>query len=290
MTEEQRKAASDRMKAYHAAKKQKAKVNKALEPIAQGLAALGPQDLDDSLTFQAAIDAAYKGPLEQYPVEPQAPPQMSPEDINSLLRRVQELERQAAQHKGEAAWNQPRPDPRTGRLIGTIEKYIIDPKHYPDPRERLAREPRLQRFAFSDNYELEFEVTSTQYETKDGVNMREPKFTLALIRIMYDDAGERTNDRFTVCRAIFHEDPQSAIVVARENGLPVDETNEKGFLDEMRYLRMRDWLLEAFYPPKPIQAKQNKREMVIGNKLVEVFEINSEQSETMPFSQLKNKL
>lgn len=179
---------------------------------------------------------------------------------------------------------------REGGLVGSVEKYIVDPKNYPDPSQRLLDEQRLQRFAVKDNYELNYEVSTTSYQTKDGINMKEPRFKLELIRIIYDeDTGERTTGRYVVCRAFFHEDPQAAIVVARDNGIEVDESNEKAFLDEMRYYRMRDWLMEAFYPPK-VQVTKNKREMVVGNKLVEYFEVNSEDSETIPFGQLKNKV
>lgn len=176
-------------------------------------------------------------------------------------------------------------------MVGTITKFTVDPKSYPDPRERLSDEPRLKRYAFRDNFDLEWDVSSISYQTKDGLNIREPKFSLNLIgRVFDEDTGEPTSQRFTVCKSIFFEDPQAAIAIANENGLPVDEDNEKWFLDEMRYLRMRDWLMEAFYPPKPVQPKQNKREVVIGNKLVETWEINSEDSETMPFGGLKTKL
>jgi hypothetical protein len=141
------------------------------------------------------------------------------------------------------------------------------------------------------NYELEWSVTTSSYKTIDGVNTREPKFTLQLNRIVMDeDSGEPTNQRWKVCQAIFHEDPDAAIVVAREQGVNIEDYEERAFLDEMRYLRMRDWLLEAFYPPKPAQEKKNKKEVVINGKLVEMWEINSETTEAIPFKDLNAKL
>lgn len=222
---------------------------------------------------------------QEYLETPVSPPKIDP-DYNDLRRQIEELRSLLGTQQ------QPLSQPQfnqTGRLIGTVEKYIIDPKYYPDPRERLLNEPRLQRFAFKENYELNFDVSLSQYESKDGMNIKEPKFTIELIRIIYDDDGEKTNRRYVVCNAIFHEDPQAAITIAREQGIPVDESNQRLFLDEMRYLRMRDWLLEAFYPPQT-QQKTTRKDMVIDGKLVQYYEINSENSEVIPFGQLTTKL
>lgn len=185
----------------------------------------------------------------------------------------------------------------SGGVLGTRDRYIIDPANYPSPVDRLVKEKRLQRFAFKGgpiddyDYELEYRVDSVRYQTIDGIWQREPKFELELNRVIRDEeTSEPTNGRYTVCRLIMHEDPEAAVVIARENGVPVDETNQKTFLDEMRYLRFRDWVIEAFMPAKPAQPKQNMKEMSIGGKLVPYFEINSEASETIPFSQLKSKV
>lgn len=177
-----------------------------------------------------------------------------------------------------------------GQLLGVHEKYIMSAKRYPDPRDRLTEELRLQRFAFKENYDMEWEVGVSQYQTIAGVNTREPKFTLKLRRIMFDDdTGLPTNNRYVVCQAIFHEDPEAALVIAQENGYEVTASSEKEFLDEMRYIRMRDWLMEAFYPPKP-RVDTKKKEMVVGNRVVEVFEINAETPQAIPFNQLdRNK-
>lgn len=208
---------------------------------------------------------------------------LSNEEISDLLRRVKELE--SRQFTPQPGFNP------QGGMVGTLEKYTVNPKYYPDPTERLAREAKLQRFAFPINYELKFDVAVTSYQTKDGVNTREPRFTLELHRIVMDeDTGQPTDGRYVISRAVFHEDPQAALIIAREQGFDVDTLSEKDFLDEMRYLRIRDWLFDVFYAPKNTGAKKNKKDMVIGNKLVEYFEISSENSESMPFNQLNTKL
>lgn len=273
-TMEQRKAASEKAKAAIARKKAANLVS--LEQTA------GESDQPAEPTFEDVANAS---------IEPADPGPQNVE-IGDILRRLQEMEQR------EQYWRQQATQPQTqgpavgaNGLIGSIEKYKLDPKYYPDPRERLSLEGRLKRFAFPENYELEWNVGVSQYRTIDNVYVREPKFTLELNRIMLDElTGEPTNGRYTICRMIFHEDPDAALVVAREQGVRVEDFEEKAFLDEMRYLRMRDWLLEAFYPPRPSQEKKNKREMAINGKLVEYFEINSESSEPMPFGELKSKL
>lgn len=206
--------------------------------------------------------------------------------IDELRRQVEELKQQLTQNPRETAQVS-----STGKLVGTVERYVVDPNYYPDPRERLAKEARLQRFAFPLNYELNWEIMPTRYQTIDGVWMREPRFVLTLLRILMDeDTGEATNQRAVVSRLTFHEDPDAAVAIAQEQGLNVEQFGgERVFLDEMRYLRAKDWLLECFYAAKPTTHRQ-LTEKVIGNKLVQIIEIASESSQTIPFSQLSQKL
>lgn len=222
------------------------------------------------------------------PVQP-AQKTVSMDDYNVLKQQIEELKGLFTQHPQAPSYSVPQAPQisHTGKLLGRVDKFIVDPANYPDPCGRLSKEPRLQRFAFPINYELDFKVTSTQYQNQEGVNMREPKFTLELHKIVMDeDTGLATDGRYVVCRAIFHEDPEAALVIARDNGLEVDQSNEKTFLDEMRYLRMRDWLLEAFYP-KAAQPIRQRKEVVVGNKLVEFFTVNSESSQS-PFKDINS--
>lgn len=177
-----------------------------------------------------------------------------------------------------------------GRIIGTTQKYSTDLTRYDNPTRRLASEPRLKRIAFDTNYELEFTVGVTRYETKDGLNMEEPKFSLQLVQVVLDDEGERTNQRVGKARMIFFEDPATAIEVANRLGLPIDEENEQEFLNEMRYMRMREWLFECFWPPKPNTDKGNVREMVVDGQVVSTWEVSTEGSAKIPFDDLNSKL
>lgn len=251
MSEEQKKAASERMKAYHAAKKQ--------------------------------LESEEPMPVEE----------VRGDDYEALKRQVDELKAMLLSKNDVQAPQyhvfQQQPQMMGGKIIGTQDKYILDPNYYPDPCQRLSQEPKLQQFAFSTNYELDFKVNVSSYQTKDGLNVREPRFNMELYKVKIDDeTGEPTNLRYVIARSVFHEDPDAAVTIARQKGLEVNRDNEKEFLDEMRYLQMRDWLFELFYPPRNTAAK-SKKEVVIGNRLVEVFEINSENPTEIPFGELTKK-
>lgn len=178
---------------------------------------------------------------------------------------------------------------RDGELVGEFDKYSVDPSNYPDPTPRLAKEPRLKPLGFEYNYELDYDFALSSYQTKTGKNLREPKFTIKLYRIVMDDDGQPTDKRYIARQIIFHEDPEAALVMAREQGLPVDKSNERMFLNEMRYYRVRDWLFGIFWP-QPSDAQARIHEEVIGNTLVQVFTKASETPGNLPFDKLESKV
>lgn len=228
---------------------------------------------------------------EQIAEEPQITNTVQNADIGELQRQIEEL-KAAMKFMAPVAPVAPQIQVGANGIVGTVNKYVIDPLNYPDPRERLYEEKLLTRFAFKENYELTWSVTNTSYTTIDNIRTREPKFTIELLKVQIDEqTGERMNGRYLISTAIFHEDPDAAVAIAKEKGLHIDENNQKEFLDEMRYMRIRDWLLDCFLDPKPVQAKQNKRDVMLGNKVVPFFEINSvEKADALPFSQLNGKL
>lgn len=272
-TEAERKAWGEKMK--------QAKLAKKIER---------EQQKNETYTDSKTADADLPGDTQEPAKET-----ISQEDYQSLLAKIEELKSNSFEDKMlEIMKTMQGGAQLTNRgVVGTVEKYSVDPKNYPDPRDRLAEEPKLQRFAFKHNYQLGWEIQISSYQTQDGINTKEPKFNLTLIRMVLDEetgepvvAPSGNLKVFDVCRLIFHEDPQAALAIARENGLEVPEETEKTFLDEMRYLRMRDWLLEAFIPPKRTDVAQ-KTQTVIGNKLVEVYEISSENSAKIPWGDMK---
>jgi len=231
----------------------------------------------------------------------QAPDTQANVDLAELLRQINEVKetnallKAALLNKNTEADNGLRLNNRSG-IVGTFEKYMLDPERYPDPRNRLTdyfeSQPKFRRLGFKDNYELRFEMTPTMpYERKDGVMEVQPRFVLGLDRIIYDeDTYEPTNGRYVVKEFIFFEDPSTAVTIARDNGLDVTNENETDFLNEMRYLRARDWLVECFYPALPDKTVKQRKDMVINGKQVQYFEINSTDAQTIPFGELKTKI
>lgn len=216
-----------------------------------------------------------------------------PSDNEQILTLIKEIQDENRLLKAAFLGNQASQGGQIGvdrgKLVGEVDKYVIDPANYEDPTARLAKEPRLKAVNFDYNYELEYDFGLSKYETKTGINMKEPKFTIQLLRIKLDDQGAQTNVRYIARRLIFHEDPQAAIIIARENGLEVDENNQKQFLNEMRYLRVRDWLFGYFWP-KPVDEKGKIHEEVLDGTIVQVFTKSSEDASEIPFERLKKKL
>ena len=209
------------------------------------------------------------------------------DDLNTLIKQVLELQKNMLLNGGNVAAPAAGPQVQNGKLTGTVTRYSVDKNRYPDPSERLAKEPRLARFAFDLNYILEFKMVPTSYTTIDNIRQVEPKFELKLIAKVIDPAtGEDTGGRYRLCTMVLFEDPDAAITVANEQGLNVDSENEAEFLNEMRYIRMRDWLLGAFYPEQ-VTTVSNTEERVIGNRVVDFYtESNATGSVKVPFDDL----
>lgn len=232
------------------------------------------QAFADKMKAARASARAAKKPVKKAKEAKVDPPQVANDDVASLLKRIQELEQQR--------FFSPQPQ----QAVRAITKYSIETHDYPNPSERLSEEPKLQEHAFKQNYVLKWKVGKVQY-SHDGVSYTEPKFVLEVWRWKRDpETNELTNKQYRIHKGTFFEDPDAAIQMATELGLEIDETLQKPFLDEMRYLRMRDWVMEIFYPPKA-QPATHTREEVIGNRLVPVLEINSRESVAIPFDKLK---
>ena len=157
-----------------------------------------------------------------------------------------------------------------GRPVGVIQRYSVDPNNYKDPREDLASLPELERVAFKHNYMLEWDIDQLIYDTKYGTSFADPKFTLVLYRKMFDEDGQPNGKRILIQTGIFFEDPAASIKEAAALGLPIDNANSREFLEQMRFLRYKAWLLDIFNPKRLTSTKKKVTQMVIDNKVVEV--------------------
>ena len=196
------------------------------------------------------------------------------ETVDALLRRIEQLEKERFF------------TPPVQQAVQAITKYSTLPQDWPNPCERLANEPALQEHAFKQNFTLKWEVGKVNYK-KDGVNYTEPKFRIELWRWMRDpETQQLTTKQYRVHRATFFEDPDAAVQVASEKGIEIDDQFRKAFLDEMRYLRIRDWLMEIFYP-QPAARPESVREEVVGNRLVRVLETSGYEPQVIAHDKLK---
>lgn len=223
---------------------------------------------------------------EQVPL-PESDTDQLKQQVAELMAKVNQLTSQPQVQAQPDPMNQ-GPVATAYGIKGTLERYPTAAGNYPSPVDRIKQEPRLAQLAFDINYELTYEVAMTKYDTKDGMSVKEPRFNVQINRVVFDDEGNKTNQRYIVRKAIFHEDPDTAVTIAEQQGFDFSAMPELDFLNEMRYLRIRDWVLEVFFP-KPVDNKPKVREVVIGGKLVPVFEVSSEESSKVDFNALNGK-
>lgn len=155
---------------------------------------------------------------------------------------------------------------------GRIFKYPVEKSFYPDPTERLYDEPKLKRFGLRDNFKFDWDVEGVEYE-KYGVTYAEPRFTIRLFRVIFDDDGVTPTGKLALInRAIQHEDEIVARAAADKLGLADTFTSFQDMMNEMRYYRFRQWLLDLFTPVTVEQHTRQAQPMVIDGKVVEVFD------------------
>lgn len=213
------------------------------------------------------------------------------QDVAELIKQVEEL-RANQEFMTKLFGGQSQPN----AAVRTITKNSINLADYPDPRERLSGEPRLEQKAFKQNFTMEWAIRPHRYDAKDGVHYTEPGFRIELWRRAEDPkTGELTDKTFLVQKATFFEDIEAAVQCANEKGLNISRPDEDGylnpstkdFMDEMRYLRIRDWLFEIFWPA-PVKESSYIREEVFDNSLrpVKILEASSHEPKPIDFSRL----
>lgn len=209
-----------------------------------------------------------------------------------MKRAIEAVEFLKSMGMGGAVAAPAGPTIQNGKLTGTLDRFPVDANLYVDFTDRLSDDPSLARFGFKENYWLDYRFEVVRYQTIDNIWQQEPKITIDLNRREFnEETGLPTGGAFKMYRIVIHEDPDTAVYIARLNGIavPEDPAGEMAFLNEMRFLQVRDWLRECFMPKKP-SGHNDKREMVINGRLVEYFEVNSENAQTLPFGELNSKV
>ncbi len=225
--------------------------------------------------------------IKEPPAQPEVPPQVDAEQssptattllIQKLMAEMAELKKQVnSDRTPEAALEytaQMQGQPVVGKngIQGKLFKYPVEPSYYPNPIEKLYAEPTLSRHNLKENYFLDWEVTGVEYE-KYGVTYAEPKFTIRLFRRLFDDDGITPSGRFALInRHIQHEDEVVARSAADKLGITEQFENFAEMMNEMRYHRIRNWLLELFTPVKVTHHNRMPTQEVIAGKVVEVFD------------------
>lgn len=249
MSEEQRKAASERLKQAREAKKAKA-------------------------AARIAQEEAYMNQPKGEPV-PKDSPNLE-ELVLKLAAEIEELKAGRGYIDPKTALDQVAQkaggyDPRFGGVQGIQYKYPVEKSYYPDPTDRLYDEPQLKRFAMRENFYFKWDVVGEIYE-KANITYSEPRFTVELFRRVFNDDGTPTGKMILVNRQFQMEDELTARLAADKLGLTDTFDSFEDLMNEMRYHRIKRWLMGIFTPPSINSFKKRATTMVIDGKVVEVYD------------------
>lgn len=239
---------------------------------------------EEKKAFAEKMKAAREAKLKEDKVENKV--ELTQEQFQELMQRLAKVESTSRESTPGKPQEVQLND--LGRAVGVLQKYSVDARDYDDPRPLLMDLPELQRFAFKENYFLLWDVEQLMYETKFGTSYSVPKFILKLYKRLYEDDGTPTPDidratgqqrlddqgkpmfrSYLVQRFTTTTDPNAAVSEARRMGISIENANTREFLDQMRFLEYKNWLLEVFQPKKPTTARRTEN-MVVGSTQVQV--------------------
>lgn len=218
-------------------------------------------------------------PVEQVTEQKEATVTITQDQFDALMARLEKVE--SAKTESSTISKQTSTVDMTGRVTGVSTPHPLDPKFYADPRERLYNLPELARYAFRQNYELDFVVEVLNYETKYGTSFSVPKFKLKLKKLILDDDtgepilvehdGKQFKQGYLMKVGIFFIDPNDAVKTAVDMGIEVTDANSYDFLEQMRFQQYKKWLLDCMKPPKPEDNRATKH-AVIGGSVYQIDE------------------
>lgn len=152
--------------------------------------------------------------------------------------------------------------------------YPVEKSHYEDPTDRLYDSPELRRHAMRENFIFTWDVVGVIYESHN-VTYSEPRFEVHLFRKLFDEEGVETGKAALVARHYQHEDDLAAKVAADRLGLTDSFDSFEQMMNEMRFWRIKQWLLALFQKPKINTHNKRPIQMVIDGKNTEVFDTES---------------
>lgn len=221
---------------------------------------------------------------EPAPIPQEQPAPMSDslkdELLLKLLREVEELRTQQPANYNPQAALETKAQMLNGGvalgkngLQGVVMRYEIEPSYYPNPIERLYDVPELRRFNLRDNYFFDWKVEGVEWE-KANITYAEPRFTCRIFRKMFEEDGVTESGQYAlVNRMVLHEDEVVTRIAADK--LSLREQVGEDFdtlMNEVRFYRIKQWLLDLFSVPKVETHSRQPRQMVVDGKLVEMFD------------------
>lgn len=239
-------------------------------------AKLKKQQLDKDLPDPQVADKTPETPVTPNNSE-QQPVNATDLLLQKLMAEIEELKKQKnPEMTPEAALQytaQMQGQPVVGKngIQGKMFRYPVEKSYYPNPIERLYDEPTLSRFNLRENYFFDWEVEGIEYE-KYGVTYAEPKFTVRIFRKLYGEDGMPNGKYALINRQVQHEDEVVARAAADKLGITDEFEDFQAMMNEMRYMRIRQWLLDLFKPPQVTTHNQVPTQQVIDGKVVEVFD------------------
>jgi hypothetical protein len=203
------------------------------------------------------------------PVLPANAVVLTQEQFQEMLERIQKLETVREQVSQNV---QPSIGTR-GEVLGMIERFPIDPKHYQSPLDAIYDDPQFRRFALRDNYFLKWSVTPAKYQTAMGTWYVEPRFELELWKRDFNEDNEEFR-KILLGRASFFEDPPANLLEAELAGLSINDVDTGEFGEKMRMFRYKFWVNEILQPKRPGSTSPKKKLQVIGGKAYEIEEFS----------------
>jgi hypothetical protein len=255
MTDEQKERARQSLAKAREAKRQKAELGE--NPVPET-----PVNMGDEQTLA--------------PPQPQLSEDVKDQMLLRLMREMDELKasiNQNATPDQKLQYTAQQEGVHIGQkgVQGKMFRYPVEASYYPDPTDRLYDEPALARFGLRLNYHFTWKVEGVEYE-KYGITYAEPKFTVRIFRKMFDSEGNETGRAALINTNVLHEDEVAGRRAAERLGIADQFTDFQDMMNEVRYYRIRQWLLDLFAPPKVDQHKSKPLTTVVDGKVVEMYD------------------